>query len=127
MNVAPIGSVRTPFDDHDEAPRQGIERDVEGRVELDPAYADGLAGLSPGDPLIGVWFADRANRSTLLLDRDPPRGVFTTRSQDRPNPICLTGTVVTHVDGRIVHVRGVDMLDGTPVLDLKPPLDRDAD
>lgn len=122
MRCSPIGVVRTPFETEAEAPRQGLHRDAEGRVEVAPTYRAGLAGLDPGRSLVVVWFADRADHGTLSLDRDGPRGVFTTRSQDRPNPVCLTECTVVGVDDGSVRVRGVDMVDGSPVLDLKPPV-----
>jgi tRNA-Thr(GGU) m(6)t(6)A37 methyltransferase TsaA len=118
----PIGTARTPLETSDDAPRQGFLADVEGTIELDPAYGAGLSGVEPGDDVLVVWFADRADRSVLALDRDG-RGVFATRSPARPNPICLTECAVLAVDGPSLSVRGVDMLDGSPVLDLKRSLD----
>lgn len=121
MECTPIGRVATPFASTDEVPRQGFLGDASGTVALDPRYAAGLRGFGAGDPVVVVWFADRADRSVLVLDRDDGRGVFTTRSPARPNPICLSRCTVLGVDGP--ELRGVDMLDGSPVLDLKPPLD----
>ena len=118
----PIGTAHTPFETTDDAPRQGFLEDVDGTIELEPAYADGLSGLVPGHDVLVVWFADRADRSVLTLDRDG-RGVFATRSPARPNPICLTTCEVLALDGGSLDVRGVDMLDGSPVLDLKRPLE----
>ena len=118
----PIGTARTPFDAATGAPRQGFLADAEGRIELDPGYADGLRGVGAGSGVLVVWFADRADRSLLTLDRDG-RGVFASRSPARPNPICLTRCDVLEVRETTLRVRGVDMLDGTPVLDLKRPID----
>lgn len=115
--------MRTPIESTDDAPRQGRNEAIEGTIELDPEYEDGLAGIEPGDSLLVVWFAHEADRSLLRLDRDEPRGVFSSRSPARPNPIVLTTVEVLAVDGTTVRVRGVDMLDGSPVLDLKVPLD----
>lgn len=117
----PIGTVHTPLETSEDAPRQGFLEDVEGTIEIDPAYAAGLEGYAAGDDVLVVWFADRADRSVLTV-RDG-RGVFTTRSPARPNPICLTVVEVLGVDGPSLRVRGADMLDGSPVLDLKRPLD----
>lgn len=117
----PIGTVSTPLERSDDAPRQGFLEAVEGTVQVDPAYAAGLDGYEAGDDVLVVWFADRADRSVLTV-RDG-RGVFTTRSPARPNPICLTVVEVLAVDEASLDVRGVDMLDGSPVLDLKRPLD----
>ena len=118
----PIGTVHTPLATAEDAPRQGFLEDVAGTIELEPAYADGLAGLAPGDDVLVVWFADGADRSVLTLDRDG-RGVFASRSPARPNPICLTTCEIVAIEGTTLEVRGVDMLDGSPVLDLKRPID----
>jgi len=118
-----IGTARTPFGSTDEAPRQGAEGDTEGVIELDPAYAAGLDGFDPSADVLVVWYADRADRDVLRLDRNPDRGVFTSRSPARPTPVCLTRCSVVAVEPERLRVRGVDMVDGTPVLDLKPPLD----
>jgi tRNA-Thr(GGU) m(6)t(6)A37 methyltransferase TsaA len=124
MECDPIGTVHTPFETTSEAPRQGFRGDAEGVVELDPAYREGLTGFD-GDRIVVVWWADRADRSVLTLDRDPDRGVFTSRSPARPNPVCITECAVASVDpaaGRL-RLRGADMADGSPVIDLKAPLD----
>lgn len=123
IEISPIGRVRTPIATTDDAPRQGRNEAVEGTIELDPEYEAGLAGIEAGDSLLVVWFAHDSDRSLLRLDRDEPRGVFSSRSPARPNPIVLTTVEVLAVDGPTVTVRGVDMLDGSPVLDLKVPLD----
>ena len=117
----PIGTIHTPFETAEEAPRQGVSSEAEGRLSLDPGYAAGLRGVEVGGDLVVVWFADRADRDVLTLDGDG-RGVFATRSPARPNPVCITTCEVISVDGHVVGLRGVDMLDGTPVLDLKRPL-----
>ncbi|WP_290812119.1 SAM-dependent methyltransferase [Halovivax sp.] len=117
----PIGYLRTPFETHVDAPRQGTESDARGTIVLEPAYEPGLAGLRAGDDVEVLWLAHRADRSALRV-RDGERGVFATRSQDRPNPICLTRCPVLAVEGRRVSVAGVDALDDSPVLDLKAPL-----
>lgn len=124
MQCEPIGVARSPFRSHDEVPRQGHESDARGEIVIHPEYRDGLVGLTPGDSVLVVWFAHRADRTTIDLDRDSPRGVFTSRSQDRPNPICLTETEILSIEDGRLTVRGLDMLNDTPVLDLKPPLRR---
>ena len=124
MECTPIGTVHTPFETTSDAPRQGFRDDAEGSVDVDPAYREGLTGFD-GDRVVVVWWADRADRSVLTLDRDPGRGVFTSRSPARPNPVCITECAVRSVDldaGRL-RLRGVDMADGSPVLDLKVPVD----
>lgn len=121
--VEPIGIIRSPLSSPSACPRQGVEDDIRGTIELTPAFADGLVGIDPGDRLVVVWFADRAERDRVQFDRNGTRGVFATRSQDRPNPICLTTVEVQAVSPPTLSVVGLDMVDTTPVLDLKPALD----
>jgi len=124
MECDPIGTVHTPFETTSDAPRQGFHGDAQGVLDIDPAYREGLTGFD-GDRIVVVWWADRADRSVLTLDRNPDRGVFTSRSPARPNPVCVTECAVEAVDpaaGRL-RLRGVDMADGSPVIDLKAPLD----
>jgi len=124
MECTPIGTVHTPFETTSEAPRQGFRDAAEGILDVDPAYREGLTGFD-GDRIVVLWWADQADRDVLTLDRDPARGVFTSRSPARPNPICVTECEVLSVDpsaGRL-RLRGVDMADGSPVLDLKVPVD----
>ena len=123
VDLSPIGRIRTPIEETGEAPRQGQNESIGGTIELDPAYESGLAGVEAGDQLLVVWFAHEADRTLLELDRVEGRGVFSSRSPARPNPIGLTTVEVVAIDGADVQVRGVDMLDGSPVLDLKVPLD----
>jgi len=123
MECDPIGTVHTPFETTGEAPRQGFRGDAEGVVDVDPAYREGLVGFD-GDRIVVVWWADRADRSVLTLDRDADRGVFTSRSPARPNPVCVTECSVRSVDHEAGRLRlgGVDMADGSPVIDLKVPV-----
>ena len=123
IECSPIGTIETPFESPGEAPRQGHLSDAEGVIELEPRYEPGLIGMSPGHDVDVVWYAHVADREVLEVDRNGSRGVFTTRSQDRPTPICVTRCTVLGVDGPRIRVEGVDMLDGSPVLDLKAPLD----
>jgi len=124
MECDPIGTVHTPFETTSDAPRQGFRSDAEGVLDIDPAYREGLTGFD-GDRVVVVWWADRADRSVLTLDRNPDRGVFTSRSPARPNPVCVTECAVEAVDPAVgrLRLRGVDMADGSPVIDLKAPLD----
>jgi tRNA-Thr(GGU) m(6)t(6)A37 methyltransferase TsaA len=131
MEFEPIGTVETPIDATSDAPRQGAEADVEGVLHVDPAHEAGLRGVEPGQSLDVVWVAHRADRVLTVgshrgdedededEDGDGSRGVFATRSPARPNPICVTTVEVLAVDGTDLAIRGVDMLDGSPVLDVK--------
>ncbi|MFB6086288.1 MAG: tRNA (N6-threonylcarbamoyladenosine(37)-N6)-methyltransferase TrmO [Halodesulfurarchaeum sp.] len=125
ISLEPIGTVRTPIRTTQEAPSQGLKDDIRGTISIRPEYEQGLQGIEAGDELVVVWFADRADRDLLVLDKVPGRGVFNSRSPARPNPIVITTCTVTDVDGATIGIRGVDMLDGSPVLDLKATLHGD--
>lgn len=127
LELRPIGRVESTLTDPAMAPKQGDEGGVEAWLVLDPPVADALDGLSPGDQVIVLTWLDRARRGVLRVHpRDDPanplRGVFTTRSQDRPNPIGLHEVEVVGIEGERVHVRPLEAVDGTPILDLKPVL-----
>ncbi|MBN1774299.1 MAG: tRNA (N6-threonylcarbamoyladenosine(37)-N6)-methyltransferase TrmO [Deltaproteobacteria bacterium] len=119
-----IGTLRTPFRSASGTPIQGLlTPETEGTVELDPAYAEGLADLAGFSHLILLYAFDRTTgfRLTVTPYLDTtPRGLFATRAPRRPNPIGLTVVRLLAVDGPRLRVAGVDMLDGTPLLDIKP-------
>lgn len=127
IELEPIGTVQTPLESTDQAPSQGVKADIPGQIYVDNAYEKGLQGIEPGDLIDVVWYADRADRDLLELDKVPGRGVFNSRSPARPNPIVVTTCKVTDIDGTEIRVEGIDMLDGSPVLDLKAPLSRDIE
>jgi tRNA-Thr(GGU) m(6)t(6)A37 methyltransferase TsaA len=128
LGLAPIGRVESTLVDAADAPKQGFEGGPDAWLVLDPGVVDGLDGLEPGARVIVLTWLDRADRTVLRVhprdDRsNPMRGVFTTRSTDRPNPIGLHEVEVLAVEGNRVRVSDLEALDGTPVLDLKPVLD----
>ena len=122
---SPIGIVHSPYKEKGSAPRQGrMTRDI-SELEIFPQFADGLDGLFPGDDIFVLCWFDRSDRDVLIVPsrRDPsgePRGVFSTRSPARPNPISLTLVKILEIRKTTLVVRGLEMLDGTPVLDIKP-------
>jgi len=127
MSLVPIGVVSSPLTDPAAAPKQGFEGAPDAWLVLEPRVAAGLDGMRPGDEIIVVTWLHRARRDILRVHpRDDPsnpeRGVFTTRSADRPNPIGLHRVEVAAIDGTRVRVRGLEAVDGTPVVDLKPVL-----
>jgi len=127
MGLAPIGVVSSPLTDPAAAPKQGSEGAPDAWLVLEPGVAAGLDGMRPGDEIIVLTWLHRARRDVLRVHpRDDPsnpeRGVFTTRSADRPNPIGLHRVAVAAIDGARVRVRGLEAIDGTPVVDLKPVL-----
>ena len=128
LGLAPIGRVESRLVDAADAPKRGFEGGPDAWLVLDPGVVDGLDGLEPGARVIVLTWLDRADRTVLRVhprdDRsNPMRGVFTTRSADRPNPIGLHEVEVLAVEGNRVRVSDLEALDGTPVLDLKPVLD----
>jgi tRNA-Thr(GGU) m(6)t(6)A37 methyltransferase TsaA len=117
-----IGHVENDFDEP--APPPEI-RAVESRIVLDPALRGGLKGLRPGQKVMVVFCFHRSQGFDLLQhpqgDKSRPRrGVFALRSPHRPNPIGVTVVDLLAVEGNVLQVRGLDALNGTPVLDLKP-------
>jgi tRNA (adenine37-N6)-methyltransferase len=124
VKYRPIGVVRTPFARLEGMPLQAIAAaDVEGRIELEPGFELGLRDLEGFSHIHLITHLHRARPGDLevvpFLD-DTTRGVFATRSPRHPNPIGLSVTRLLAVEGSILHVKGLDLLDGTPVLDLKP-------
>ena len=122
----PIAHVRSPFTATDQIPKgPGAEHKAEGVIEVLPEFVDGLLDIEGFSHLYVLWVFDRADgfslRATPPTD-DRPHGVFATRSPRRPNPIGLTVVELQRREGNRLRVRGIDMLDGTPVLDIKPYL-----
>ena len=124
----PIGWVESPLVDRDLAPRQGDEGAPDAWLVFDPSARAGIADLEVGSEIIVLTWLDRARRDVLVVhprgDHDRPRrGVFSTRSPDRPNPIGLHTVQIVAVDGTRIRVRNFEALDGTPIVDVKPVLE----
>jgi tRNA-Thr(GGU) m(6)t(6)A37 methyltransferase TsaA len=127
MELNAIGRVESPLAERAEAPLQGHEGAPDAWLVFEPWAADGLDGIAEGDELLVLTWLDRANRDTLRVHprgdpSNPEQGVFNTRSPDRPNPIGLHTVEVVAIDGLRFRVRPLEALDGTPILDVKPPL-----
>ena len=124
--MRPIGFVHSPFHDPDQIPKGcGAKHEAEGVLEILPEYEQGLTDIEGFSHLFVLWVFDRAEGFRLMSTPptdDVAHGVFTTRSPRRPNPIALTVVRLVKREGPRLHVHGVDMLDGTPILDLKPYL-----
>jgi tRNA-Thr(GGU) m(6)t(6)A37 methyltransferase TsaA len=121
-----IGFVRSPYESTKEVPKGlGAQHDVEGTIEILPEFEQGLLDIEGFSHLMILWVFDRS-KGYELIGTPPsdsrPHGVFATRSPRRPNPIGLTTVELLGRDGRCLRVRGIDMLEGTPVLDVKPYL-----
>lgn len=122
--MRPVGFVRCTYTETSQIPKgPGAEHTAEGTIEILPEFAPGLQDIEGFSHLFIVWVFDRAE-GVELIGTPPtdtrPHGVFATRSPSRPNPIGLTVVQLIGRDGARLHVRGVDMLDGTPVIDIKP-------
>jgi tRNA-Thr(GGU) m(6)t(6)A37 methyltransferase TsaA len=127
IELTPIGTVESELTDPATAPKQGHEGAPDASLVFEPSVLEGLDGLEPGAEVIVLTWLHRAQRDVLRVHpRDDPatpqRGVFTTRSADRPNPIGLHPVEVVSVDGPRVRVRGLEAVDGTPIVDVKPVL-----
>jgi tRNA-Thr(GGU) m(6)t(6)A37 methyltransferase TsaA len=122
----PIGFVRSPFNDAFAIPKGlGAAHPEEGALDILPEFALGLTDIEGYSHLIVLWVFDRADGFDLVItppSDDRPHGLFTTRAPRRPNPIALTIVELLGREGSSLRVRGVDMLDGTPILDIKPYL-----
>jgi tRNA-Thr(GGU) m(6)t(6)A37 methyltransferase TsaA len=127
-----IGRVESPLADRKDAPKQGDEGAPDAWIAIDDAFLAAARDLEPGSEVFVLTWLDRADRSTLVVHpRDDPanpeRGVFSTRSADRPNPIGLHRVEILAVEGTRLRVRNLEAIDGTPIVDIKPVLDaRDA-
>jgi tRNA-Thr(GGU) m(6)t(6)A37 methyltransferase TsaA len=123
----PIGRVESPLQDRVNAPRQSDEDAPSAWLVLEPEVQDAMRDIGVGDNLVVITWLHRADRDTRVvrprgdLSR-PPTGVFSTRSPDRPNPLGLHDVHVVEVDATRIRVAGLEAIDGTPVLDLKPRL-----
>lgn len=125
LTLTPIGRVESTLADPSEAPRQGSEGAPDAWLVLEPRVRDAIDGITPGARVIVLTWLDRARRDVLRVHpRDdasnPLRGVFSTRSADRPNPIGLHEVEVLEIEGERVKVSDLEAIDGTPIIDLKP-------
>lgn len=129
MELKQIGIIHSTYKKREDAPRQGRLSDQIQEIELYPEYIDGLKGMEEITHLILLYWFHQADRD--ILQTTPPvdtekRGVFTTRSPHRPNPIAFTVAEIVNIEGNRIKVRGIEAIDGTPLLDIKmysPKLD----
>lgn len=124
INLTPIGTIHTPFKTPTgipKSPRMG--RDIQGTIELLPELADGLRDMEDFSHITLVFYLHLSSGYELQLKPNGHpiiRGLFTTRSPRRPNPIGISTVRLDRIEGNILHIRDVDMVDGTPLLDIKP-------
>ncbi len=126
ISLTPIGCVQRTGEDS--ALRGPELRERPARIALDAAFTDALLGLEAGDDILVLCYFHQADRDVLQVHPrgnpdSPLRGVFATRSPARPNPIAVTSARIQRIDGNVLHVIGLDALDGTPVVDIKSHAD----
>jgi tRNA-Thr(GGU) m(6)t(6)A37 methyltransferase TsaA len=125
FEVRPVGRVESPLKSLADSPMQGDEGAPDAELVFEDEYAPGLRSIAVGDECVVLTWLHQAARDTLTVHPRGDRarelaGVFATRSPDRPNPIGLHRVRVLSVDGLRVRVSGIEAIDGTPILDLKP-------
>ena len=124
MEFTPIGIVHSPWKTPGAPPFQGVFSDAEGTLEVYPEFCEGLGSIEGFSHLILLSYFDRAERRALtetpLSDGETAHGIFATRHFNRPNPIGISYVRLASIEGKNLHVRGIDLLEGTPLLDIKP-------
>ncbi len=119
-----IGVIHSPFKEPDLAPIQPTAApEAEGTVEVFPEFAEGLSGLGDFSHIVLVYHLHLSKKASLKVKphmQDTEKGVFATRSPARPNPIGISVVRLVSLEGNTIRIKGVDMVDGTPLLDIKP-------
>lgn len=133
LRFRPVGVVRSPYKEPSDLPSPAFApprflASVTGEIVVFPEFAEGLKGLEGFSHIIVLFHFHRASGSKLTVvppGQSRPRGVFATRSPHRPNPLGMTILKLLGRDGRVLEVAGLDLVDGTPILDIKPYTTRD--
>jgi len=129
FHISPVGYVRSDITAREHAPRQGRDASAEARIEILPQYINAVDGIKQWSQLLVICWLHLADRDTLAVhprgDASAPlTGIFGTRSPARPNPLAVYTADLLSVEGNVLNVRGIDAVDGTPVLDIKPHIHR---
>jgi L-fuculose-phosphate aldolase len=124
LTIHPIGILHCSLKLHEETPKNYSESEHVGTVEVFPEFSEGLDGIRKGDTIVVLFWLDRADRKVLRIHprgdtSRPKRGVFSTRSPVRPNPIAVSELLVEEINDNFLTVKGLDILDSTPVIDIK--------
>jgi tRNA-Thr(GGU) m(6)t(6)A37 methyltransferase TsaA len=120
FTIQPVGEAHTPYTTPADAPHQGFADDAEATIEIFEDYADALAGIEDSIRLTVVYWAHLADRTRTVGADDV--GVFARRSPDRPNPLSICTCTLYEQEGSTLRVTGLDAVDGSPVIDVKPAL-----
>ena len=118
-----IGRIRTPWTRREDCPKNARGSDAVCTLELDPRWAQALTDVESCSHLVVLYWMNRSRRDLVLQvprNRSGTRGTFALRSPARPNPIAVSVARLMHIEGNLVSVVGLDCLDGTPLLDIKP-------
>jgi len=126
--IQPIGILHCNLKTREETPKNYDESKHGGTIEIFPDFLAGLEGIQRGDTIVVLFWLDRSDRTILRVhprgDKSKPkRGVFSTRSPVRPNPIAISELFVEDINDNIITVRNLDILDATPVIDIKNKID----
>lgn len=124
ITIEPIGTIQSPFESREDIATSDTSS-AKATIVMNERFAEGIADIKAGDHMMVVFYFDRSKEALLtvpLMGVGPMVGVFSSHSPDRPNFIGITESTVESVDGLHIKICGCDMLDGTPVLDLKPVL-----
>lgn len=130
--LRPIGVIQSALTNRTGAPRQGSEGAPDAWLDIYPWAVPGLEGVAAGDKIIVITWLHQARRDTFRVrprsdPRNPITGVFATRSPDRPNPLGLHAVTVREVESTRLRIGPIEAIDGTPVVDIKPVLERVPD
>jgi len=123
--IKPVGYVRSPYKTVEDAPRQGRNKGDLCEIELLPEYVPLAEGLETRKRLLVITWMDRADRTLTRIvpcgvETREPTGIFNTRTPNRPNPLGVCNAELVGISGNVITVRGLDSIDGTPVVDIKP-------
>jgi len=127
-SLKPIGQIRTPYQTLEECPRNVDPQGPSCEMVIDANLTEGLIGLARGDEILVLyWFehADRSITSHMSRKYGEQRGVFSLRTQHRPNPVAAAVVRIESIEDNHVFVNGLDCLDRTPLLDIKPEISRE--
>jgi len=124
LTITPIGILHCDLKNREQTPKNYDESEHVGTIEIYPRFFAGLEGIRKSDTIVVLFWLDRSDRSVLRVHprgdmSRPIRGVFSTRSPVRPNPIAVSELIVLEINKNIITVKGLDILDATPVIDIK--------
>ncbi len=124
IKFRPIGIIHSPFKEAKGVPIQpSAAKGIEGKVEIFPEYTEGLEDIGNFSHIFLIYHLHLSRKYSLKVKPymdDKERGVFATRAPSRPNPIGISVVELLEVDGNMLHIKNVDIVDGTPLLDIKP-------